>query len=87
MNNNYHQVVEQTHEEQINMYMKFSKKELCVMLIECNRLLMNIGSISKKLKIEKSDYCQCLYPKLTSKKGAIFCSKCKCRIDLRYKFK
>ena len=37
--NNFMQIVEQTHEEKIAMYMKCTKKELIEMLIECNRLL------------------------------------------------
>ncbi len=34
-----YQVVQQTREEKIKMYMKCSKKELAEMLVECNRLL------------------------------------------------
>ena len=33
------QVVEQTHEEKVAMYMKSTKRELIEMLIECNRHL------------------------------------------------
>lgn len=33
------QVIEQTHEEKMEMYLTFSKEELAKMLIECNRLL------------------------------------------------
>lgn len=33
------QIVEQTHEEKVKMYMKCSKKELIAMLIECNRII------------------------------------------------
>lgn len=36
------QVVQMTHEEQVEMYMKCSKKELCVMLIECNKFLQQM---------------------------------------------
>ena len=33
------QIVKQTHDEKMSMYMKSSKKELAEMVIECNRLL------------------------------------------------
>jgi len=33
------QIIEQTPEEKMAMYMKCTKKELCSMLIECNRIL------------------------------------------------
>lgn len=33
------QVIEQTHEEKVEMYMKSTKKELIGMLIECNRIV------------------------------------------------
>lgn len=33
------QVIEQTHDEKMAMYMKCTKKELASMLIECNRIL------------------------------------------------
>ena len=36
---NFMQVVEQTYEEKMKMYMKCTKKQLCEMLIECNRIL------------------------------------------------
>lgn len=36
------QVIEMTVNEQITMYMKCSKKELCKMLIEANRHLKNL---------------------------------------------
>ena len=36
---NYMQVVEQTHDEKVAMYMKCTKKQLIEMLIECHRLL------------------------------------------------
>lgn len=35
------QIIEQTHEEKMAMYMKLSKKELAQMLIEANRHLEN----------------------------------------------
>jgi hypothetical protein len=54
-----YQVVKQTHEEKVEMYMKLGKKELVDMLIECNRMLevvlpttYDIGEI-KKLKISE----------------------------------
>ena len=37
------QIVKQTHEEKMAMYMKLPKKELAKMQIECNRLLDNIS--------------------------------------------
>lgn len=33
------QVIEQTHEEKMAMYMKEPKKDLAAMLIQCNKLL------------------------------------------------
>jgi hypothetical protein len=39
------QIVEQTHEEKIAMYMKLPKKQLAEMLIECNALLDQHGVI------------------------------------------
>jgi len=36
---NFHQIVEQTYNEKVKMYMKKTKPELISMLIECNRLL------------------------------------------------
>ena len=33
------QVIEQTHDEKMKMYMKCTKKKLAEMLIECNRIL------------------------------------------------
>ena len=36
------QTVEQTHEEKITMYMKYNKKELIEMLINCNLMLENV---------------------------------------------
>ena len=33
------QIIEQTHEEKMSMYMKQSKKKLAEMIIECNRIL------------------------------------------------
>ena len=33
------QVIEQTHEEKMKMYMKLPKKEIIAMLIQCNKIL------------------------------------------------
>jgi len=45
---NYMQVVKQTHDEIVDMYMKCTKKQLAEMLIECNRLLdINVNRVSK----------------------------------------
>ena len=33
------QILEQTHEERVEMYMKLTKKELVSMLIECNKII------------------------------------------------
>jgi hypothetical protein len=41
---NYMQIVKQTHDEEMAMYMRCTKKELCVMLIQCNRLLGDVMS-------------------------------------------
>ena len=38
------QIVEQTHEQKVAMYMKSPKKELIEMLIESNRLLLPVDS-------------------------------------------
>jgi len=39
------QIIQQTDEEKLAMYMKLSKEELAKMLIECNRILAS-GTIS-----------------------------------------
>lgn len=39
---NYIQIVEQTDEEKLKMYMKFTKEELAKMLIQANKILGNI---------------------------------------------
>jgi hypothetical protein len=39
---NYLQVVEQSHEEKMKMYMKFQKKKLAEMLIECNNIISKL---------------------------------------------
>lgn len=36
------QVIEQTHEEKLAMYMKLPKKQVVEMLIECNRIIRAI---------------------------------------------
>ena len=49
---NYMQIVEQSHEEKMAMYMKCTKKKLAEMLIACNDYLSN-----KSLEItDMSDY-------------------------------
>jgi hypothetical protein len=48
------QVIEQTPEEKLKMYMKCSKVELAKMLIECNRLLtaqMEVKNLSSNLPV------------------------------------
>ena len=47
----YLQVVEQTHEEKVSMYMKCTKKQLVDMVIECNRIL---SLITPTVKYDKS---------------------------------
>ena len=55
------QIIEQTHEEKVDMYSKLSKKELIIMLIEANRHLL-----SRPLKIEQLTHNKekfaCSYP-------------------------
>ena len=38
---NFMQVIEQTDDEKLKMYMKCTKKELAEMLIQCNKILDN----------------------------------------------
>ena len=47
-----YQVIEQSHEEQVMMYKKLSKKELINMLIEANRCLRNITPIIRSYPFE-----------------------------------
>jgi hypothetical protein len=39
MNSNYYQIVPQTYEEKVEMYMKLEKKEIIDMLIEANNII------------------------------------------------
>ena len=51
------QVIEQTHEEKMKMYMKCTKKKLSEMLIECNRILdgqMQVKNISSNSLVSGS---------------------------------
>lgn len=41
------QVIEQTQEQKIEMYMKCTKHELVEMLIECNRILYTHSQVHK----------------------------------------
>jgi urease beta subunit len=55
------QIVEQTHEEKLAMYMKLPKKQLAKMLIECNTLLDKHGVIitntgDKPIQLEQRFY-------------------------------
>ena len=43
---NYMQVVQQTHEEKMAMYMKMPKKKLAEMLINCNNIIADIKPMS-----------------------------------------
>ncbi len=43
----YVHIVEQTHEEEVEMYMKSTKLELIEMLIQCNKYLPKPGTIRK----------------------------------------
>lgn len=51
------QEIEMTKEEQMTMYMKCSKKELCEMLIEANRHLKNlpIHDVGRSVSVEIED--------------------------------
>lgn len=40
-NTNFFQVIEQSDEEKMEMYMKLTKREIIHMLIECNKIIMN----------------------------------------------
>lgn len=57
------QIVEQTHEEKVAMYMKLSKKELIEMLIQANLVLESrssyIGSYSIPDKVPYGSICSC----------------------------
>lgn len=52
------QVVEQTHEEKVKMYMKESKKKLVEMLIECNKALTMMTSYPPSVQVTKAPF-QC----------------------------
>lgn len=55
----YMQVVPQTHEEKVAMYMKCTKKQLVEMVIECNRIL---DTIKPTVTTATSKYCTCGNP-------------------------
>jgi len=40
------QIIEQTHEEKVKMYMKSTKRKLIEMLIECNKIQKSLTRIS-----------------------------------------
>lgn len=50
------QIVEQTDEEKLAMYLKCSKKELAKMVIECNRI---IKARALEIKYEPADFTFC----------------------------
>jgi len=47
------QIVEQTHEEKVAMYMKLPKEELIEMLIECNNILHKRPMVEYNIKEHK----------------------------------
>jgi len=51
------QIIEQTHEEKVAMYMKCTKAELAEMLTNCNEI---IAEIPVKVVMMESDYEQSL---------------------------
>ncbi len=56
------QIVEQTHEEKVKMYMKLSKRELIDMLIQCNILLENIGTpVQGFLELTQEEPSNCMH--------------------------
>ena len=48
MNTNYYQVVEQTKDEKVAMYMKLTKRELIEMVIHCNELLGKMSDTNNR---------------------------------------
>jgi urease beta subunit len=58
------QIVEQTHEEKLAMYMKLPKKQLAEMLIECNTLLDKHGVIITNTGDKPIQFEQIFYIKL-----------------------
>ena len=54
-----YQIIEQTLEEKVKMYQKFSKKELITMLIEANRHLNNRPLEYFTGTISYNDICSC----------------------------
>lgn len=65
------QVVEQTHEEKIAMYMKLSKRELAEMLINANIVLESLGP---RVYIEQP--CDHVYPAIWHSTLPPTCLKC-----------
>jgi hypothetical protein len=57
------QEIEMTKEEQMTMYMKCSKKELCKMLIEANRHLKNLPIPA--VVVTKGTLCEHPFDKVT----------------------
>jgi hypothetical protein len=72
------QVIEQTQEEKLKMYMKFSKVELAKMLIECNRILeaqMQVKDIVVKAEVI-GQYCACSQSQCYLMNGSYICATC-----------
>ncbi len=66
---NYMQVIEQTDEEKMAMYMQQPKEKLCEMLIQCNKI---IDSMSSPLHVynTENERCTCSKSKTT---GGVYC--------------
>jgi hypothetical protein len=68
------QIVEQSDEEKMKMYMKCTKKELASMLIECNRILSNI---KPQITYQESDLCGHVFIQdMNSTSPQLRCVKC-----------
>lgn len=49
-----YQIIEQTEEEKIAMYMKMPKKQIIKMLLNCNRLIDELTKPTKTYKYKKN---------------------------------
>jgi hypothetical protein len=72
-----YQIVEQTREEKIAMYMKMPKKHLVDMLINCNDIILTLTQAKNYVSSLSCDKCGC-HPNTiyTTNKGR-FCENCK----------
>lgn len=71
------QIIEQTREEKIAMYMKLPKKQIIEMLINCNDIITDLTQINGNIEAEPTcDSCGCHPNMLFTTKSGRFCGNC-----------